>query len=452
MTARKELLEKIENLNSDRIKFAVTDIDGILRGKIISRKKFLKAVNEGVGFCNVIFGWDSNDTVYDNTTISGWHTGYPDALATIDLNTFRTVPWNDDIPFFLADFSQSPAVANACPRTLLKTIRQQCLDLGFTTNFSKEFEWFNFKETPDSLQLKQFTNLRSLTPGMFGYSLLRLAQNQPFCNDLLSLLPKFRVPLEGFHTETGNGVYEAAIEYTDILEAADRAVLFKYGVKEIANVYGIMASFMAKWNSNLPGCSGHIHQSLWNESGKTNLFYDAADQQNMSELLKHYIAGQLFCMPHILPMYAPTINSYKRYIEGAWASTSVSWGIENRTTALRVINHSADGTRLETRMPGADANPYLSLAASLASGLYGIKNKLPLHIPATSGNEYENTATRKFPKSLQEATAAMKESDVAATLFGEAFTDHFIRTREWEWKQFMQQVTDWELKRYFEII
>jgi glutamine synthetase len=151
-------------------------------------------------------------------------------------------------------------------------------------------------------------------------------------------------------------------------------------------------------------------------------------------------------------MYAPTVNSYKRFIEGAWASTTVSWGIENRTTALRVINNTKEGTHLETRVPGADANPYLSLAASLASGLYGIKNKLPLTLPATQGNEYENTTTQKLPKTLQEATEAMKASPVPKELFGETFTDHFIRTREWEWEQFIQKVTDWELKRYFEII
>jgi glutamine synthetase len=452
MGNQSELLKKIEALNSDKIKFAVTDIDGILRGKIISKKKFLKAIKEGVGFCNVIFGWDSNDAVYDNTEISGWHTGYPDAIATIDVNTYRTIPWEDNIPFFIADFSNSANIADACPRTLLKNVRKQCTDLGYAPNFAKEFEWFNFKETSQSLQDKNFENLNSLTPGMFGYSLLRPSQNQDFFNDIFNLLPQFNIPIEGLHTETGDGVYEAAIDYTDILETADRAVLFKTSVKQIAYKHGLIASFMAKWNSNLPGCSGHIHQSLWDASGKNNLFYNEGDSENMSELLKHYIAGQLYCLPHILPMYAPTVNSYKRYVEGAWASTSVSWGIENRTTALRVINHTAEGTRLETRVPGADANPYLSLAASLASGLYGIKNKLALNLPATKGSEYENATSQKLPKTLHEATAAMKSSNLANELFGEAFTNHFIRTREWEWRQFAQKVTDWELKRYFEII
>ncbi len=343
-------------------------------------------------------------------------------------------------------------MSGACPRTLLKNIRQQCVDMGYMPLFSKEFEWFNFKETSQSLKDKSFVNPVPLTPGMFGYSILRTSEKQAFYNDIFDLLQKFNIPLEGLHTETGDGVYEAAIEHTDILDAADRAVLFKTSVKEIAYRHGIIPSFMAKWNSSLPGCSGHIHQSLWDAAGNINLFYDDGDEAHISELLKHYIAGQLHCLPHILPMYAPTINSYKRYVEGAWASTSVSWGIENRTAALRVINHSYISTRLETRVPGADANPYLSLAASLASGLYGIKHHLPLTLPVAKGNEYQNTSSRKFHKTLHEATEAMKRSDIAHELFGGTFVDHFVKTREWEWRQFIQKVTDWEMKRYFEII
>ncbi|HRI20864.1 MAG TPA: glutamine synthetase [Panacibacter sp.] len=447
-----ELIQKIEKLDSPVIKFAVTDIDGVMRGKIISKKKLLKSLEEGFGFCNVIFGWDINDGCYDNAAISGWHTGYPDAMATVDTTTLRNIPWDNDMPFFIADFGRSKEIAGVCPRSLLKRINHECIALGYSNNFSKEFEWFNFKETPDSLKEKEFTKLQSLTPGMFGYSIIRPSQHQAYYNDIFNLLLKFNVPLEGLHTETGDGVYEACLDYTNILEAADRAVLFKTSVKEIAYRHGLIACFMAKWNSGLPGCSGHIHQSLWNEAGTANLFYDAQDEENMSDLLKHYLAGQLYCMPHILPMYAPTVNSYKRYVEGAWSSTSVSWGIENRTTALRIINHTAEGTRLETRMPGADANPYLSLAASLASGLYGIKNKLPLNIAAVKGSAYNNDSLQKFPNTLKEATEAMKASPIAAELFGAKFTDHFIRTREWEWKQFTQKVTDWELKRYFEIV
>jgi len=442
--------QKIDN--SAKIKFAVADIDGVLRGKIISKAKFLKGLDEGLGFCNVIFGWDMGDVVYDNSAVSGWHTGYPDAIVTIDLSTYRSIPWNDHTPFFLADFSNSKDVGDACPRTLLKKIRQQCIDKGFNPQFAKEFEWFNFKETSQSLKEKNYSKPEPFTSGMFGYSILRLSQHKAFYDDLFNLMQQFSVPIEGLHTETGDGVCEAAIDYTDILEAADRAVLFKSGVKEIAYQHNLMACFMAKWSSEFPGCSGHIHQSLWDKGASKNLFYNESDEHNMSDMMKHYIAGQLYCLPHILPMYAPTVNSYKRYVEGAWASTSVSWGIENRTTALRVINHSHGTTRLETRVPGADANPYLSLAASLASGLYGIENKLPLDILSTKGSEYDNPANQPFPTTLKEATDAMKSSDIANKLFGHAFVDHFVRTREWEWNQFTKKVTDWELKRYFEII
>jgi glutamine synthetase len=172
----------------------------------------------------------------------------------------------------------------------------------------------------------------------------------------------------------------------------------------------------------------------------------------MSDVMKHYLAGQLHCLPHVLPLYAPTINSYKRLVEGAWAPTTTSWGIENRTTALRVINTSAKDTRLETRVPGSDTNPYLAISAALASGLYGIKNKLPLNQPSTIGNAYGNASNHKLPSNLFEATSTMQNSDLANELFGQDYVRHFCQSRLWEWKQFSKSVTDWELKRYFEII
>jgi glutamine synthetase len=444
-----EIIEKVKQ--QDKIKFAVADIDGLLRGKVISTAKFLKGAKEGIGFCNVIFGWDINDNCYDNGDVSGWHTGYPDAFASIDLDTFRQIPWQENVPFFIADFSKAPEVAAACPRTLLKQVKQQCERMGFAAKFAKEFEWFNFIETPQTLKDKSFINPQPITPGMFGYSLLRPSQHDAFYYDIFNMLKLFNVPLEGLHTETGDGVYEAAIEHADVLEAADRAVLFKTSVKEIAYKHGYIASFMAKWNINLPGCSGHIHQHLTDVNGN-NIFYDEADTNGMSETMKHYIAGQLYCLPHIMPMYAPTVNSYKRYVEGAWAATTVSWGIENRTTALRVINHIPASTRLETRVPGADCNAYLSIAASLASGLYGIKYKLPLELDAVKGSAYNNKQLQHLPANLQEATALMKTSAIATELFGQPFVDHFIRTREWEWQQFITKVTDWEMKRYFEAV
>src|SRR3569833_2112900 len=436
-----------------KLNFAFADIDGVLRGKVIHPKKFIDGLESGHGFCDVVWCWDSSDAVYDNVKLTGWHTGYPDQMCRIDLSTLRNVPWDNDIPFFLADFSKADGNdLPACGRSLLKRIAKQCADTGYRAEFAQEFEWFNFAETPQSLNEKSFTNLERLTPGMFGYSILRTSLNDDFYNDLFDLMLQFNIPLEGLHTETGPGVYEAAILHDEVLAAADKAALFKTAVKEIANKHGIMATFMAKWNENLPGCSGHLHQSLWTKDQAKNLFYSADDEYNMSDLHKHYLAGQLYCLPQILPMYAPTINSYKRLVEGAWAPTTITWGVDNRTTALRVIHTSEKYTRLETRIPGSDTNPYLAMAAALASGLYGIKNKLKLNIPANTNNGYEDKRIGSLSSNLKETTTNMKNSALAKELFGEAFVDHFTNTRLWEWRQYGKAVTDWELKRYFEKI
>jgi len=443
----------LKEKNIDKIKFAFADIDGVLRGKVIHHKKFTDGLQKGYGFCDVVFGWDSSDICNNSIELTGWHTGYPDQLCRIDLSTFRTIPWQDDIPFFLADFSKADGNdLPACPRSLLKRITKECESLGFHPEFAQEFEWFNFRETPQSLQEKGFARLETLTPGMFGYSILRTSENSDFYYDLFNLLMQFGIPLEGLHTETGPGVYEAAILHDHVMEAADRAVLLKTAIKEIAYKHGIMATFMAKWNENLPGCGGHVHQSLWNKDKTENLFYGADDANKMSDLHKQYLAGQLYCLPHIFPIYAPTINSYKRLVEGAWAPTTITWAVENRTTAFRVINTSPAYTRLETRIPGSDTNPYLVMAAALASGLYGIKNKLPLDIPATAGNGYHDTKNGIIPSNLLDATNIMKDSKIANELFSEGFVDHYAKTRLWECKQFAKSVTDWELKRYFEII
>ncbi len=452
MTTR-EILQYVKDHPSGKVKIALADVDGILRGKYISAEKFITIAEGNTGFCDVIFGWDVSDVAYDNASFTGWHSGYPDAPARIDVTTFRKIPWEQDVPFFLGELmDQQGGPSYVCPRQLVKKVKQEAERLGFVPYFSQEFEWYNFAETPQSANEKGFKNLIPLTPGMFGYSILRSSLKNPFFNDLFELLKKFDVPLEGLHTETGPGTYEAAVSYAEMDEAADRATLFKSAVKEIAYKHGIMATFMAKINEQLPGCGGHVHQSLWDKEKTQNVFYDEQDERKMSALMKSYIAGQLYCLPHILPMLAPTINSYKRLVEGAWAPTTLTWGMDNRTVALRVLAGGAKACRLENRVVGADVNPYLAMAACLASGLYGIKNKLELKQPMTKGNGYLDYSNGILPRTLDEATQFMKKSPVARELLGEKFTEHFTQTREWEWRQHLKAVTDWEYKRYFEII
>jgi glutamine synthetase len=449
----KEILQYVKDHPSGKVKIAFTDIDGILRGKYISSEKFLSVTENGMGFCDVIFGWDAGDVVYDNVQFTGWHTGYPDCPAVLDISTFRKIPWENDLPFFLGELTdENKNPSPVCPRQLLKKVLNDANTQGFSPIFSQEFEWYNFAETPQTANDKQFKNLTPLTPGMFGYSILRSSYENLYFSDLFELLKKFNVPLEGLHTETGPGTYEAAIVHADILEAADRAVLFKTAVKEIAYRHGILASFMAKINENLPGCGGHVHQSLWDKAGKKNLFYNEKDKMKMSELLKSYVAGQLYCLPHILPMFAPNINSYKRLVEGAWAPTTLTWAVDNRTVAFRILPGNIKSCRLETRVIGSDVNPYLAMAGCLASGLYGIKNKLKLKQPASVGNGYRDYAHGVLPSTLIEATEQMKKSNIAKEILGEKFVEHFTLTREWEWRQHLKAVTDWEYKRYFEII
>jgi len=448
MITTPEILTKIKNHPLQKIKLAVADIDGVLRGKMVRKAKFLDIAETSLGFCDVIFGWDMADNCYDNITYTGWHTGYPDASVTLDLQTYRQIPWQENIPLVLGDLDNS----NICPRSLLRKLIKDYENLGYIPLFAQEFEWFNFEETPQSLSEKKYQNLNPLTPDMFGYSMLRPSLKNNYFNALFDELEKFNIPLEGLHTETGPGVYEAAILYDEVLSAADKAVLFKTAVKEIAYQHGVIATFMAKWNADLSGSSGHLHQSIWDKNRTQNLFFDANDSHNMSDLFKSYLAGQLYCLPYILPMFAPTVNSYKRLKEGTWAPATLTWGVDNRTTAYRVLNKSPKAIRLENRVAGADINPYLAMAGALASGLYGIQHNLSLEIPEIKGDGYKNTTNEKLPKSLLEATQKMQNSTIANQILGESFVQHFTQTREWEWREFSDAITDWEVKRYFELI
>lgn len=447
------VLDQLRASDADYVKVAVTDIDGIMRGKYLDKQKFLSAAENGFGFCNVVFGWDSSDECYDNVAYTGWQSGYPDAEVRVDLSTHRTIPWEDDRDFFLGDFvgtGRDPL--EVCPRQVLRGVIDRGEAMGFAAKFGLEFEWFNFAETPQSVNDKGFRDMTPLTPGMFGYSVVRQAHNQPYFNALLADLRAFGVPLEGLHCETGPGVFEAAILYSSALEAADRAQLFKTSVKEIAHGFGILPTFMARWSVDLPGCSGHAHQSLWDVADERNVFFDEHDPHRMSDVFRSYLAGVLTLLPELLVFFAPTVNSYKRLVDGYWAPTKATWGWDNRTVACRVIPGSSAATRLEMRVPGSDVNPYLAVAACLGAGLWGIERGLSLDQPATIGSAYADDTVDRLPSTLHEATARLAESKTAREILGEKFVDHFVSTREWEWRKFGDAVTDWELRRYFEII
>jgi glutamine synthetase len=284
---------------------------------------------------------------------------------------------------------------------------------------------------------------------MFGYSWIRTSQVAPLVHELIETAKRFDCPVEGFHTETGPGVFEAALLYTDALEAADRAALFKNAVKAVCHRYGLTACFMAKPKNGLPGCGGHTHLSLWDAEGRHNLFADPAGPRGTSALMSSFVAGQLALMPELTVMHAPNVNSYKRLLDGNWAPRSATWGFENRTCAIRAVPGSPKATRVEFRLPGADANPHVAIAAMLAAGLYGIERGLEAPAPVT-GNAYE-AAAQPLPLTLTEACDRLAASERAREVLGAGFVDHYLMTRRWEAAQAAKAVTDWEVARYLEL-
>lgn len=433
-----------------RAKIGMFDVDGILRGKYLGRDKFLSALEKGFGFCDVVLGWDSNDQLYDNVHITGWHTAFPDATARILPATCREIPFEPDTPLFLAEFSG--AAEAVCPRGLLRRVLDRAARMGYTANAAVEYEFFVFKETPDSVRAKGFRDLQTLTPGNFGYSVLRSSVHAEFYHSLLDLAATMRMPIESLHTETGPGVLEAALAYCEALEAADRAALFKTFAKALAQRHGLMATFMAKWSNRYPGQSGHLHLSL-RRAGGAPVFHDSSHPHEMSDEMRWFVGGQQALMPECLAMVACTINSYSRLVPGYWAPTAATWGVENRTTALRVIRGGASAQRVEYRIAAADINPYIALAAAIGTGLWGIEHRIEPD-PPIEGNAYDRPPPthRLLPTTLFEAAQRLRESSAARALFGDAFVEHFAATRQWEEREFRKAITDWELARYFEII
>ena len=441
----------IEERQIRYVKVGVFDVDGIMRGKYMHKDKFLSALNGGFGFCDVVLGWDSNDQLYDSAKFTGWHTAYPDAPVRLLPDTCRELPMEEDTILFLGEFDGE--AENVCPRAVLRRVLDKAANMGYRATAACEFEFFLFEETPHSVREKGYRDLKNITPGFYGYSMLRNSVHAEFYRDLLDLGEAMDFPIEGLHTETGPGVLEAAIAHDDALRAADKAALFKTFTKVLAQRSDWMATFMAKWSPDWPGQSGHMHASLFGLEDGKSVFFDDAKPHNMSDEMRWFVGGQQKLMPELLSMVACTVNSYSRLIPGFWAPTNATWGVENRTTALRVIPGSSKSQRVEYRIAAADINPYIALAACIGSGLWGIENRIEPTEKVT-GNAYEQEfpAELTIPATLYEAAGRLRQSEAAHALFGEKFVEHYAQSREWEEREFRKAITDWEMQRYFEII
>ncbi|MCJ1421941.1 hypothetical protein MMC32_008308, partial [Xylographa parallela] len=460
--------------NDSKVKLGGFDIDGIIRGKLISKKKFLSVAKDGFGFCSVIFGWDMHDqTYFEELKISNKENGYHDIIAIPDLNSYRRIPWEHNVPFFLVSFfdPDTHEPVSACPRGLLKTAVEKLEEQGLSAMAGAEYEFFQFRVPTDSngpisernssatakfLKENPVDSLPPLTEGMFGYSLTRPVHNQEYYYGIFDACEKFKCDIEGWHTESGPGVFEAALAFGEIKQMADKAGLFKYVVKSLGSKFGITPCFMAKPRQGLPGNSGHMHISIVDNSG-TNLFYRGTKDDNaeypdleyLSDMGRHFLAGLLDGLPDVMPIVAPTVNSYKRLVENFWAPVTVSWGLEHRAASIRLIappTASPKATRFEVRVAGADANPFLVLSAILALGWRGIQKEMKIKVPPLGKGEDVGGASDKgarLAKSLKEATTAfMRERSVAREVFGDEFVEHFGGTREHEIRLWDEAVTD----------
>jgi glutamine synthetase len=326
---------------------------------------------------------------------------------------------------------------------------------------ASELEFRFFRESQVSLREKDFgPNLMPLNPGMNCYAISQASADDQILGRIARMMRDHGVEIEGYNREHGPGMYEMNIRYANALTAADRTMLFKTGVKEICYQMGMCATFMAKWKDQEDGSSGHSHLSLWDRNLEHNLFWDDEAEGHMSLTMRQFLAGVLDKLPEFMALYAPLINSYKRYIEGTWAPLNTTWGMDNRTCSVRVINNGRRSIRIENRVPGADANFYLVFSAMLASGLYGIENKLELparldgnaYEPATIAKALETRQIRALARNLAEATHLFKHSEVAREYLGADFVEHFATTREWEVREYEKAVTNWDRRRYFELV
>lgn len=443
----------VEERNLTHVKIGLFDIDGVMRGKYLRKEKFFAALDKGLAFCDVVLGWDSSDQLYEGVGVefTGWHTGYPDAPVRVVPESCRDIPFEPGMLLFLCQFDG--AAAALCPRNLLACTLNRAAEMGFTARAAFEYEFFLFDETPDSVRQKNYRDLSPITPGFFGYSVLRNSVHAELYQELLDLGEAMDFPIEGLHTETGPGVIEAALVVDAAEAAADKAALFKTFTKVWAQRRDMMATFMAKWSNDYPGQSGHIHLSLLRHGDSQSVFYDPDKPFNMSDTQRYFMGGQQRLMPEMLAMVASTVNAYTRLVPGFWAPTHATWGCENRTTALRLISGGEASQRVEYRVGPADANPYLALTAALASGLYGIAHQIEPE-PMVEGNAYAQAQPEALalPSSLAAAADRFRQSTVTRELFGSEFVEHFAASRMWEAAEARKHVTDWELARYFEII
>ena len=448
-----ELEAMVRDGRIDTLIVAITDMQGRLVGKRVQADAFLNGViDHGAHFCTYLLGTDMEMNTPDGFKLMNWETGYGDWIASPVWDTMRVLPWLEKTAIVLSDTvdEEDQAEIPISPRTILKGQIAAATELGFNVKAGSEFEYYVLKDSWEEQARKSWA-----LPERFGYynedyHLLQATKAEPLHRLLRNQMTAARIPIEFSKGEAAPGQHEVNMRYEEVLESADRSVLFKHGAKEIAYLNGWAITFMAKPDAGWTGSSGHLHMSVWDPAGKRSLMHDEADglPYGMSRLMSHFMGGMMQLVRELAPFIAPNVNSYKRFAALSWAPVNVVWGRDNRTTGFRVVG-SGQALHIECRFPGGDMNAYLTYAAMIGAGLYGIRHEIAA--PAEyKGNGYLATGVDRMPRALHEAIRCLEQSEAAVEILGQDVVDHYLNAARYEQDTYDAVVHPWDRERYLE--
>ncbi len=446
-------LDQLANLiasgDIDTVIVAMPDMQGRLVGKRVTGSFFLDSVVEETHACNYLLTADMDMELVPGYKSASWEKGYGDFALKPDLATLRLIPWLPATALVICDtLDHDGEDIPMAPRAILKKQLKRLAERDLTALMASELEFYLFDETFESAHEKHYRDLKTASWYIEDYHIFQTTKEEGIMRAIRNGLEGANIPVENSKGEWGPGQEEINVRYCEALEMADRHVIIKNGIKEIAHLHGKSVTFMAKWNNALAGNSSHAHCSFWDKSCTDAKFFDKADPEGMSPLFRQFIAGQLATVREMTYFLAPTVNSYKRFADKSFAPTTAVWSKDNRSAGYRVVGYDK-AQRVECRIGGADLNPYLSFAAIIAAGLHGINGKLELE-PEFRGDAYTQENLRALPKTLHEALDLLENSTIMRAALGDDVVDHYVHTGRWEQAESDRRVTDWELLRGFE--
>lgn len=445
-----ELVARVDRGDIDTVVTAVCDMQGRLIGKRVTGSFFVdQCLDHGTHLCTYLLGTDMEMNTPDGFDLMNWEAGYGDYLNRPDWNTLRVVPWLEKTALVLGDWvdEQDGELVPVAPRSMLRRQIERAERLGLRPMMASELEFYLLRETYEEAAEQDWAGLRPWGWYNEDYQLLQATKAEPIYRRFRNQMTEAGVPIEFSKGEAAPGQHEVNIQYADALESADRAAIYKHGAKEIAHEHGCSITFMAKPEQTWTGSSSHVHMSLWNPDGTQNLFASESPTE-MSPLMRNFLGGLLAGSRELSLFIASTVNSYKRYAVASWAPVNIVWSRDNRTCGFRIVGRGSS-MRIEDRLPGGDANPYLAYAAMLAAGLNGIERGI--EPPAEfRGNAYEASGVPTVPRALYEAIAALQGSQLARDAFGDEVVAHYLNMAEVEQRAYDMAVTNWERRRYFE--